>query len=180
MKPILALDLASVTGWAVGEPGMMLAHGSIRFASKGASHEAIFANAYEWMLDKIAVYGPSLVVWEAPLTTTFTRGKTTNDTTTVLFGLPAIIGCAAYQRGVYDIRKAETRLVRLHFIGQNPKRTIAKRLVIRQCAAHGWDVKDDNEADACATWSYMCSLLHPELAMRPTPLFGRGISRGAR
>lgn len=177
MQRVLALDLASVSGWAVGEPGMLLAHGSIRFASKGASHEAIFANAYQWTADKIATYGPNLIVWEAPLSTSFKRGSTTNDTTTLLFGLPAIVGCCAYQRGIYDIRKAETRAVRMHFIGQNPKRTIAKPMVMRQCRAQGWDITDDNEADALATWSYQCSILQPALAIRPTPLF---IVRGAR
>lgn len=150
---------------------MLLAHGSIRFASKGSSHEAIFANAWDWMEDKIAVYGPKLIVWEAPLITSFSRGRTTNDTTTVLYGLPAVIGCCAYKRGIFDIRKAETRAVRMHFIGQNPKRQIAKPMVMRQCRAQGWDITDDNEADALATWSYMGSLLKPELALRPTPLF---------
>lgn len=177
MKPVLALDLASTTGWAVGEPGQLMAHGTIRFASKGASHEAIFARAFDWLDDKIRTYDPGLVVWEAPLITSFLKGNTTNDTTTVLYGLPAVMGLCAYRHGIYDIRKAEARLVRLHFIGENPKRSIAKRLVVRQCAAHGWDVADDNEADALATWSYMCALLRPELAFRPTPMFS---TRGAR
>jgi hypothetical protein len=176
MKRVLALDLASTSGWAVGEPGMLLAHGSINFGKK-ASHEAIFSNAWDWMQDKLGVYAPALVVWEAPLITSFTRGRTTNDTTTVLFGLPAVMGLAAFKRGIYDIRKAETRAVRMHFIGQNPKRLIAKRLVMRQCVAQGWDVTDDNEADALATWSYMCALLKPELAIKPLPLFMR---RGTR
>lgn len=173
MRPVLALDLASVTGWAVGEPGMLLAHGSIRFAAKGSSHEAIFANAWDWMEDKIAVYSPKLIVWEAPLATTFKRimGNTNVDATTILFGLPAVIGCCAYKRGIFDIRKAEARAVRMHFIGQSPKRSIAKMMVMRQCRAHGWQITDDNEADALATWSYMGSLLKPELALRPTPLF---------
>lgn len=171
--PIMALDLASVSGWACGEPGQTPAHGSIRFASAGASHEAIFAAASKWIGDKITFYAPGMVVWEAPLATSFRRGNTNINTTTLLYGLPAIIGAVAYLRGVYDIRKADTRDVRLHFIGKNPTRTKAKGLVIRQCRAMGWDVADDNEADALATWSYMCSLLDPKLAVRPTPLFGR-------
>jgi hypothetical protein len=177
MKPVLALDLASVTGWAVGEPGILLAHGSIRFAAKGSSHEAIFSNAWDWMEDKIAVYGPKLVVWEAPLATSFSRGRTTTDVTTVLHGLPAVIGTCAYRHGIYDIRKAEVSAVRLHFIGQHPKRQVAKAMVMRQCRAQGWEVTDDNEADALATWSYMGALLKPELGLRPTPLF---MVRGAR
>jgi hypothetical protein len=70
--------------------------------------------------------------------------------------------------------------VRRHFIGENPKRGIAKRLVKRQCIDNGWDVTDDNEADALAIWSYMGSLLKPELAVKQTPLFGRHTLRGAR
>lgn len=180
MKPVLALDLATTTGWAVGEPGMLLAHGMIRFASKGACHEAVFANAYDWLVDKIATYAPGLVVWEAPLPTSMKRGKTNADTTTILFGLPAVIGACTYRNRIYDIRKAETRAVRMHFIGQNPKRKEAKPMVIRQCKAQGWDVADDNEADALAIWSYQCALLAPKLAIRPLPLFTPHLIRGAR
>jgi len=177
---ILALDLASVCGWAVGDPGKLLAHGSLRFARQGSSHEAIFAKAHVWLDDKIETFRPTTVVWEAPLPASFKRGKTNVDTTTLLYGLPAVIGALTYLRRIYDIRKAATRDVRLHFIGQNPKGAKAKPMVIRQCRAMGWDVKDDNEADACATWHYMCSLIRPELAIRPTPLFGQTIKRGLR
>jgi hypothetical protein len=169
---VLALDLASVSGWAVGEPGGKPSHGSIRFASKGASHEAIFNNAMNWADKKIVFCRPSLIVWEAPLPG-FKSGKTTSDVTTILFELPAVIGAIAYQRGVYDIRKASTKDVRHHFIGCNPKRAMAKPMVIRQCRAMGWEIEDDNEADALATWHFMCSLLSPKLALAPTPLFGR-------
>jgi hypothetical protein len=172
MATVLALDLASVSGWAVGEPGAKPLHGSIRFASKGASHEAIFSSAMQWAEKKIVFHRPSLIVWEAPLAG-FKGGRTTNDVTTILFGLPAVVGAIAYQRGVYDIRKADTRDVRNHFIGCNPKRAKAKPLVMQKCRAMGWEVEDDNEADALATWSYMCALIEPRLAIRPTPLFGR-------
>jgi crossover junction endodeoxyribonuclease RuvC len=171
--PVMALDLASVSGWACGEPGQQPAHGSIRFASPGASHEAIFANAAVWIRQKIIDFNPGLIVWEAPLATSFKRGNTTNNTTTLLYGLPAIVGAVAYRHGVFDCRKADTSAVRNHFIGSNPKRTKAKPMVIRQCRAMGWDVADDNEADALAVWSYMCALIDPKLAMRATPLFRR-------
>jgi hypothetical protein len=168
---VFALDLASVSGWAVGEPGGTPEHGSVRFASAGASHEAIFAGAARWMSKKKAEFQPQIVVWEAPMPTSFKTSNT--NTTTLLYGLPAVIGTAAYLRGIYDIRKANTSDVRNHFIGSNPKRAKAKPMVMLQCRAMGWPVSDDNEADALATWHYVCSILEPRLALRPTPLFGR-------
>ena len=177
---MLALDLASVSGWACGEPGSTPAHGSIRFASKGASHEAIFAKAAQWFQGLLLAHTPTTVVWEAPIPTSFNRGRTTSDVTTVLYGLPAVIGAVAYLKGIYDIRKAETRDVRHHFIGCNPKRAKAKPMVMRQCRAMGWEVADDNEGDALALWSFMCSLIEPKLALTPTALFGRGFSKGVR
>lgn len=163
---ILALDLASVTGWACGEPGGTPSHGSVRFAKPGASHEAIFAAALKWTSIMCAEHKPDLIVWEAPLSTSFKRGKTTIETTTLLYGLPAIVGSVAYLRGIYDIRKADTRAVRLHFIDQNPKRAIAKKLTMQQCRILGWNVGDDNEADALAIWSYMCALLTNDMFRR--------------
>ena len=176
--PIMALDLASVSGWAVGIPGGTPISGAIRFASVGASHEAVFAGALKWMSEKCATHQPAVVVWEAPLATSFRRGQSNINTTTLLYGLPAVIGAVAYLRGIYDIRKASTRDVRMHFIGQNPKGHIGKKLVLRQCRAMGWNPTDDNEADALATWHFMCALIEPKLAIAPTPLFGRGFSRG--
>jgi hypothetical protein len=81
--PIMALDLATVTGWAIGEPGTIPAHGSIRFGGT-SSHEATFAKAMNWMAEKCKVYKPSLVVWEAPLVTSFRAGRTTSASTLIL------------------------------------------------------------------------------------------------
>lgn len=172
MKNVLALDLASLSGWAMGEPGGTPTHGTIRFASAGASHEAIFAGAMNWMAKMIAEHQINIVVWEAPLAASFKRGTTTVNVTTVLYGLPAVIGAVAFNKGIHDVYKADTKAVRLHFIGRNLPRAAAKKLVKYQCGKMGWNVRDDNEADALATWSYMCSLLEPKLAVLPMPLFG--------
>lgn len=173
MKSILALDLASVTGWAFGAPGAVPSHGTIRFASPGASHEAIFAAAGNWIDARCMALEIDIVVWESPLQTSFKRGHTNTNTTTVLYGLPAVIGAIVYAHGIYDIRKADTRDIRQHFLGCSPKRTKAKSMVKAKCRALGWDVADDNEADALALWHYQCSLIEPRLAMQPTPLFAR-------
>ena len=110
IKPVLALDLARVSGWAFGEPGGQPVHGMIQFAAAGASHEAVFHKAMFWIQNKIMEVKPTLIVWEAPLATSMKRGSTNVDTTTLLYGLPAIVGAIGYMHGIYDMRKADTRL----------------------------------------------------------------------
>ena len=66
-----------------------------------------------WMAEKCKVYRPGLIVWEAPLVTSFKSGVTNINTTTLLYGLPAVIGAVAYNHSIYNIRKADTRDVRL-------------------------------------------------------------------
>jgi hypothetical protein len=174
---IFALDLATRTGFAFGALGAERpTSGSIRFGSEGASHEAIFAAAVTWATDGFRANRPGVVVWEAPQPTSFGKSKTNVNTTTVLYGLPAVFGAVAHLLGLYDVRKAKASDVRHHFIGSNPKRAIAKAMTIKQCRDLGWPVEDDNEADACALWSYMASIIDPVLTWRPTPLF-RGAAR---
>src|SRR5258708_32528470 len=132
MTVVLALDPASVSGWAVGEPGGEPAHGSIRFASVGASHEAIFAAAYNWTHRNINTYEPTIIVWESPMPPQARRGASNINTTTLLFVLPAVIGCAAYLRGIYDCRKAYVKVIRGHFIGSNRKGAFATSIVVKK------------------------------------------------
>lgn len=116
MPIVLALDLASVSGWAVGEPGAQPLHGSHRFASPGASHEAIFGNAMRWISKMLLEHRPDVIVWEAPLATG--RRSTGADAATILYGLPAVIGAAAFLSKIYDCRKADVRDVRRRLLGR--------------------------------------------------------------
>jgi hypothetical protein len=175
--PIFALDLAIRSGFACGLPGAKQpVSGSVRFASPGASHEAIFAAALSWATAQFRTHKPSLIVWEAPLPTSFKGGSTNTDTTTVLFGLPAVFGAVAFLLGIHDVRKARTSDVRHHFIDCNPKRDTAKALTMRQCRALGWAPADDNEADALAVWHYAATIVEPKRALETSPLFRRAAS----
>jgi hypothetical protein len=172
--PIFALDLATRSGFACGSPGAKQPiSGSVRFASPGASHEAVFAAALSWATTQFRTHKPRTIVWEAPLPTSFKGGTTNTDTTSILFGLPAVFGAAAYLLGIHDVRKARTSDVRNHFIDCNPKRVVAKALTIRQCRLLGWAPADDNEADALAVWSYAAAIVDPKQALRTSPLFAR-------
>lgn len=162
---VLALDLARKTGWAIGAPGGRPRSGVVRFASDGASHEAVFAAAYDWVRAMIEDEHPRTVVWEAPLPSSFMRGKTNAATTALLFGLPAVVGLACWSRDVLDLRQATPAEVRAHFIGRNMKSKDAEIATKAQCRRLGWSYQDDNECDALALWDYVAALVAPELAI---------------
>jgi hypothetical protein len=97
-------------------------------------------------------------------------GKTTNiDTIKLLLGMIAHVEEMCVAR--VEVREARTADVRNFFIGSNPKRAIAKPLVVKRCHELGWNVENDDQGDACALWAYQVSFLRPDLASSFTPLF---------
>ncbi|HEY2757507.1 MAG TPA: hypothetical protein VGJ01_17395 [Pseudolabrys sp.] len=170
---VLALDLATKTGWAYGSPGAVPKSGSLRFAREGATMAAHLVGCRKWLVDFIAVNETRLVVFEAPLTPDLMRGRTNISTIRLLIGLAAIVEECLYGRGI-DVREARVSDVRAHFLGSNRfKRDEAKRATKELCARIGWPAVDDNAADALALWSYQVSFIAPDLALRVSPLWGR-------
>lgn len=158
---VLALDLARRTGWALGKPGAQPRSGVVNFGSDGCSHEAAFDHAARWTAEMLEKHRPTLVVWEAPLPSSFMRGRTNAATTALLFGFPAVVGLVCYQREIFDVRQATPSDVRAHFIGRNMRAKEAEIATKAQCRRLGWRYADDNECDALALWDYMCGLLVP-------------------
>jgi hypothetical protein len=169
---ILALDLATVTGWAFGNPGEQPVFGSIRFGKTSPTHGEIAAAAIEWMIGKLDEVKPHLIVFEQPLPPNFTGGHTTLNTSMVLMGLPFLLSGIAYKLGIFNVTSATVSQVRNCFLGENLKSAQAEKLTLARCQHLGWAPKDHNEADALALWCYQCTLIKPELAHRLTPLFG--------
>lgn len=159
---ILALDLAAKTGWALGyvtdkEPES----GSIRFAKEGASMAAVFSACRLYLQDFLTMHPEiGLVVFEAPVNPLVFRGARRPETARHLMGIAAVVEELLYTLGKYDVREAEVRQVRTHFLGSNKhKRAAAKELTIQTCHRLGWKPIDDNAADALALWSYQVSIL---------------------
>ena len=186
MTLVLALDLATVSGFAVGQLGAAPCCGSKRLASKGASHAAIFGNAIEWLIEFTREHKPNVVAIEAPLSLGAIAksrrggwGRAQNaDTNLLLNGLIAIAMGVAYARGIYNINLHPVTAIRSHFIDMNVcARGEAKLYTIRKCRSLGWlEEADDDAADAAALWSLQCSLLDPRQALRVSPLFLRGVA----
>lgn len=175
---ILALDLASRTGWACGLPNEDKPRsGSVRFAREGASLGAIYTGCRQWLADFLAT-NPDvrLIVFEAPMAPQHMAGFTTAHIIRVLIGLCAVVEEYGHAGG-YDVREAKVSDVREHFIGSNRiKRKAAKAATIEGCHGLGWAPCDDNAADALALWHYQASVFVPKLALQTSPLFRRRIA----
>ena len=171
---ILALDLATVTGFAFGKPGERPRSGQVRFGSKDGSGRARCYREYrEWLGDMMKGARFDLVVFESPSMNVMHVGKTNIETLKKLVGFTEHTEEFFYDTTV-DLREANIASVRQFFLGSvRYKREEAKRLTIEKCREYGWDVEGDNAADACALWAYQVSCLRPEIGQAMTPLFSR-------
>lgn len=179
-KTILALDLASRTGWALGKVyDRVPQSGSIRFAKPGAGMGPIFAHYRMWLNRMAEENKIDVVVFESPMTPAHMLGKTNITTIRTLMGLPAITEEAFFSRGLgearyYDVREAKVTDIRRHFLGgTRHKRATAKAMTIAACRRLGWSPQDDNAADALALWHYQASIFEPRFALQTSPLFRR-------
>src|SRR5262245_14637547 len=178
VSDILSLDIATTTGWARGRVGTAPTFGSINFATRDASDNAIFAAALRWLsgfLDEKAL--PDLIMIEQMLPPSAMRGRTARAVRDRLAGLEGVLRAVAFCRGCYRIETARVTAVRAHFIGEGMlKRNAAKTEVMRACHRLGWNVANDNEGDACALWHFACSRFDPKVALQASPLFHRGVA----
>lgn len=181
MIEILALDVATTTGWARGPLCGQPAAGSVCFGAYDASDNAIFGNALRWLSELLAPEPrPDLVILEAMLPPEAMKGHTSRAVRDRLAGLHGVLRAAAYLRGIYRIEAASVAAVRHHFIGEPTlKRDAAKRATILKCRKLGWACANDNEGDAIALWSFACGQLDPETALRVSPLFNRKLRGSA-
>jgi hypothetical protein len=178
-KPlILALDIATRTGWAAGRVGETPVSGSIRFGNSSDNEDVIFGAALDWASTFLqGKCRPDILMIEALLPPIAKIGNTTAAVRDRLAGLHGVVRAVASLRGISNIRECTVGDVRAHFIGdRKAKRGIAKAETMRRCARLGWQYRDDNAADALAVWSYACAQIDPATALRTVPLFNRAVA----
>jgi len=177
MTDILAIDLATWCGWCRGQVGEQPRFGSIRFGGEGERPAAVFAAAVAWCEMFLEARPPDILMLEALLAPSVMRGKSQAISHARLAGLQGIALGMAHRFGVPEIAEASVQDIRAHFIGERSlRRAAAKRAVVERCRRLGWMVKNDNEGDACALWSYGCALVDPQTALRVVPLFNRRLA----
>jgi len=174
MTEILAVDLATWCGWCRGTVGEQPRFGSVRFGGNSADTirpREVFATAIDWLTELLQC-PPDILMLEQVLPPSAWRGASQATTFARLGGLHSIALGLAHKHGVSEIAEVSVGDIRAHFIGdRSVKRASAKRQVMARCKRLGWMVTNDNEGDACALWSYGCSLIDPQLALRVVPLF---------
>jgi Holliday junction resolvasome RuvABC endonuclease subunit len=177
MTTILALDIATSTGFARGPVGASTPQcGSVRFGKPGASQLAICGRALEWAIDTFTPPLPDIVAIEDLLPPQVTRGKSNTDHD-LLAMLHGVIMSVCFARGVYKVHKYPVMTIRRHFIDLSTcARGESKMMVQRKCKSLGWlEAADDDAADACAVWDYQCALIDPLVSIKRQPLF-RGVA----
>jgi len=174
---ILALDLATITGWCRGAPGETPTYGSI--GKKGRSHPAIFGELQKWLITETAGdKRPDVIAYEMPIL----RPTDTGDVVGILWGLAAIVQATAYQRGIHNDHLMPIKLdaMRKFFLGKSKwKREDGKAAAVRKCRNNlKLDPQDDNAAEAIGHWCYAGALLVPQSAHRSSPIFSTRVKVG--
>jgi hypothetical protein len=175
MVDVLALDLATITGWARGPVGGVPTSGAIRFGKGSASEAAVFFHTLKWVGEVLDPQPrPDVLMIEALLPPGAKVGATNRETRDRLAGLRGVVLAVAHGRGVYNVKEGTVGNIRQHFIGERMlKRAKAKPAIVARCQELGWPCDDDNAGDALAAWSYACSLIDPRQALLVSPLFNR-------
>ena len=168
---ILALDIATVTGWAFGAPGSVPRAGTIRWADVGSSNAAVGCGVLRWVSDFTKLNKVDAVYFEAPFDPRVMGKKTNFNTTRLLVGLPFLIETLFEAKGIEIIREASVGDVRKHFLGKAPRGDEGKAQVQLRCRQLGWKFDSADAADALAVWSFGCAVEEPKTAIATSPLF---------
>lgn len=161
---ILALDLATRTGWARGRPGETPRFGRILLHGDRAKR---YRELRQWLAPQLTQV--DRVIYESAAVPMVMAGRTTNETGLFLIGL-----CEHVEElclDVVELWDVSVSTVRVHFIGKNMRREAAKAMTRERCEGLSWMVTNDDEADACALWSYAVCKARPDLAHTHSPLF---------
>ena len=147
---ILALDLATRTGWAYGLPGTKPI-GGVWELPPAASLGRKLASFENQLWDALALHQPRLLM----LAASFTQGKAIAGAE-LLLGLSAHVESSCYRHDA-EVRKQAESTIRKHVLGHGASlggREACKARAMAWCAEQGYRVMSDDHADALVVWHY--------------------------
>jgi hypothetical protein len=163
MTRVLAVDAAATCGFALGATGEDPRFGTRNFSGSNASGEVV-ARFARFLRATIEREQPDVIAYEAPyFPMGFRRGPPANaKTLRRLLGLAEIIDAIAwdcrlrcYQATAGEVCSYLTG--KSNWGGRDKK----KAATIAAARRWGWDVQNDDQADACAVWAFAESILDP-------------------
>lgn len=157
--PILALDLARLTGFAIGRPGEIPRSGTEVLSKPHAGLGVQAGRLISFLNREFRDSQPIMVVKEAPFSlAAFSDHRVAEKVVRSAYGLHAIVEGMAHR---FDIpcHDAPEATVTKHFTGKGRHggRANRKRAIIERCHQLGYldrRCRDDDRADAIAVWSW--------------------------
>lgn len=155
---VLALDLATKTGWCYGPIGAerpVWGVWQLPSPTEAGRQGAAFRNQ---LLDAIDRYRPKLIMYEAALPAGAMPHAKTGE---LLIGLAFVADVACYDREV-EARKEWPQTIRSKVMGPGNGRITSKQkndgMIVRWLQARGLPVEDHNAADAILAWMFACHI----------------------
>lgn len=166
---VLAFDLATNTGVAVGDSRDKAPHFWSEKFGEGRDGQGVkFSQCMDLTNRLIRQYRPDLITVEGALAQ---GGGGAAARIQLAMGLRACVLGVADMRRV-PVAEYAVSTIRKHFIGHGKlERKQAKSETIHRCKMLGWDVANDNEADACALWDYARMMQRGIASLPPGGLF---------
>lgn len=159
---LLTLDLATKTGFAVGDisNGERPHSGVLILPSTGEDIGRFLLALENWLNDMISIHKPDTVIFEAPLL--LSNGKTNITTARKLMCLAGLteLFCSKHK---LNAAECHVGTIKKYFTGNGSAK---KPQMIAQAKALGFDAKDDNEADALAIYFYSMNKFFPVQAQK--------------
>jgi hypothetical protein len=158
---VLALDLATVTGWALHKPDMQRPFfGAVKLLGS-VGEVGKRADALErWLRGQHRLHRFTHYVFEAQ----HVAAKMDIDTVYMLIALGGVVEKFAFQVGAhcYKVHISEWRK---HFLGRGAGfgKTNPKELAIQRCAQYGWYTDVHDAAEACGILDFFLTMIpaHP-------------------
>lgn len=172
---ILALDTATVSGFAYGRPGERPTWGA--WNSAAPTTGAMLHKFREQLLRLCDSVQPTLIVFESPYVPReyYQHGPPINATTLRrLFALAGIVEEVACGFGV-ECYEAPIGEISKFFLGSAKQggRAAKKAATIKMCRLYGWVTDSDDAADALALWSYAEHTIAPRIGSQRHASAGR-------
>lgn len=169
---VLALDLSTTTGFAVGRPGDDPPKWGAIILPKEKGRGAVAASFEDWLDGMLEQHKPTRLVYEAPLPPNLQGDR---ETCYITYGLAVAAEACAWRAGI-EVWSHSSQTIRTAVIGRahlteeekrmRPRPTVKTAIVAPWIKSMGWDIQENNAADAVVVWAYATGFRHAGFGKR--------------